>query len=255
MRIVARSEWERIENGQLPKHIGLIMDGNGRWAEGQGKPRISGHSAASKATVYVIQACRRLRIPWITFYAFSTENWKRPSEEVNFLLRFSEWLWTDNVIEELNAAVTEVHLIGSVDDLRLSYQELSPVSKFMQLIPIEEPKSRLHVVFAINYGGRDELLKAVAKIKADNTRNISEAMMQASLSCPQAPDLDLVIRTGGDERLSNFMLWQLAYAELLFTDTLWPDFNLVHMYSAISLFQNRQRRYGGMSKGSKNYPV
>lgn len=250
MRIVDRSEWEQIENGELPRHVGLIMDGNGRWAEGQGKPRVNGHSAASKATAYVIQACKKLKIQWVTFYAFSTENWSRPPEEVKFLLRFREWLWTESVIEELNSANAEVHLIGCTDDPRLSCQELAPLSKFMQQTPSEIQAGRLHVTFAINYGGRAELINAVAKLKADNAENISETMMQASLFCPHAPDLDLVIRTGGDERLSNFMLWQLAYAELIFTDTLWPDFCLAQMYSAMSVFQSRQRRYGGVIKAS-----
>jgi undecaprenyl diphosphate synthase len=224
------------------------MDGNGRWAEGQGLPRVNGHGAASIATAHVIHACKKMKIPWVTFYAFSTENWNRPPEEVELLMRFREWLWTERVIEELNSADAKVHLIGCVDDLRLSCQELAPLGKFMQQTPSVIQTDQLHVAFAINYGGRAELINAFAKLKADNSESVSEAMMQASLFCPHAPDLDLVIRTGGDERLSNFMLWQLAYAELLFTDTLWPDFTMAHMYSAMNVFQSRQRRYGNVIK-------
>lgn len=249
MRIVTKSEWEQIEKGRLPKHIGLIMDGNGRWAEGRGNPRTTGHSAAAKATSYVIRACNKLRIPWVTFYAFSTENWKREPDEVKFLMHFTQWLWTRDVLKELDSVNAHVHLIGDIKDRRIIGEELAPLRKFKQSSNGELYSNKINVVFAINYGGRCEIVKAAKNLNKSNSMVFSEKSFQESLFCPKSPELDIVIRTGGDQRLSNFMLWQIAYAELLFIDTLWPDVTQSHIYSAMHAFQSRQRRYGKEALG------
>lgn len=249
MRIVAANEWPGIAAGELPRHIGLIMDGNGRWAEGRGQPRVAGHLASGRATASVIHTCGALSIPWLTFFAFSTENWRRAEAEVAFLVRFREWLWTEAVLAELRFLNAKVQLIGHFRDPRI------PRSEFECLVPFQSPHQRsgspVNVTFALNYGGRRELSDACLVVGANPTGGVSETMLRGALYCPDAPDLDLVVRTGGDQRLSNFMLWQSAYAELIFTETLWPDVSAAHVYSALATYQSRQRRYGGNARAPR----
>lgn len=248
MRIVAKTEWERIEHGPIPQHIGFIMDGNGRWAAGRGCARVAGHRSAWGATRQALDACARLRIGWVTFFAFSSENWKRPDDELAVLLRFSEWLWPAPVIEVLRATSARVHLVGIVDDPRMDPNQLSPVLSMRDLPSSAVDRgSSFDVVFAVNYGGRAELVRAIQTLRSlSGSPDITESTFRKALHCPDAPDLDLIIRTGGDQRLSNFMLWQAAYAELLFIDTLWPDLTLAQVYSAVSEYQSRQRRFGAI---------
>jgi undecaprenyl diphosphate synthase len=245
VRIVRSSEWARIENGLAPTHLGLIMDGNGRWAEGRGLQRIQGHRAAAAAIVATLRACAQLKIGWMTMYAFSTENWQRSPDELAFLMRFDGWLWTTEVIEELDRMDAAVYLAGNVDDPRLTPAAFDSL-KHLTSAAARRDRQGPHVAFAVNYGGRDELRRA-AGVAVDRHQVLSvEEDFRSLLYCPEAPDLDVVMRTGGDSRLSNFMLWRAAYAELIFTDTLWPDVRQAHIYSAVNEFQARVRPHGAM---------
>lgn len=230
----------------MPRHVAIIMDGNGRWATDRGLPRIAGHRAGVEALREVIKACRELKVQILTVYAFSTENWKRPREEVDALMRLLvEYLRRE--IDELHRNGVRIRAIGRVADLPL-FQ--------LQEIQRAEAKTRenqgLVVNVALNYGGRAEIVDAVRGIAAGVLRgeielkDIDAGTVGGHLYTAGLPDPDLLIRTGGEVRLSNFLLWQVAYAELWVTPVYWPDFRRHHLYQAIADFQGRERRFGGV---------
>lgn len=235
-----------IDTSALPRHIGIIMDGNGRWAKKRGLPRSAGHKAGAESLKKIITEANNLGVEYITVYAFSTENWKRPKEEVDYLMG----LLMDYLINAEKTLAGEnvvIRAIGSRKELSEEMQR--------QIVKTEEfTKNNTGIVMniALNYGGREEILHAVKDIsravKAGeiSTDDISERNISDALYTGGQPDVDLLIRTSGEMRLSNFMLWQVSYAEMWFTDKLWPDFKPADLRKAIYDFQNRGRRFGGV---------
>jgi undecaprenyl diphosphate synthase len=236
----------KIRQSPLPEHVAIITDGNGRWAKKRGLPRTAGHAQGMKRVREIIRAADELGIKVLTFYSFSTENWKRPKDEVEYLMKLpSEFLKTD--LKELIARNVKVQMLGE-KSATPSYTQ----SALMEFEERTKHNTGLILNFAINYGSRDEILRAVRRM-IDDVQNghidkdrIDEDLMNSYLLTRGLPDPDLVIRTSGEVRVSNFLLWQLAYSELLFTDVLWPDFTQEHFYLAIEDFQRRSRRFGAV---------
>lgn len=223
------------------KHIAFIMDGNGRWAKKRGLPREYGHRKGAEAFRKVVEYCGSLGIAASTFYVFSTENWKRPEPEVNALMKL-----LDEYLDECMET-----LMKKDDNIRFIFiGDRSPFSQSLRkkMDDVEErTKDRGRIInLAINYGGRDELVHAFNKLIANGKRKIDEDDISAVVYTAESPQLDMIIRTGGDIRISNFLLWQAAYAELYFTDTLWPDFGKKDIDKAIKEFNGRNRRFGGV---------
>ena len=224
----------------LPAHIAIIMDGNGRWAKKRGLPRIMGHKEGIKAVKRVVKAARKYGIKYLTLYSFSTENWKRPEEEVRFLFRLmEERLQVEG--KNLHKNNVKVLFIGRRDNLP------SVLQKIMNDIEkLTKNNTGLNLIFAINYGSRQEIVDGVRKIIAEGTKKITEEDITNHLWTGNIPDPDLIIRTSGEKRLSNFLLWQAAYSELYFTPVLWPDFTEADLLKALFDFQRRKRRFGGV---------
>lgn len=241
-----RTAKAEIDYERLPVHIGVIMDGNGRWAKKRGLPRSAGHSAGADTLKKIVTECNKMGIRYITVYAFSTENWKRPKEEVDFLMNLLLGYLRD-AERSLSGENVVIRAIGSRKELSEEIQQ--------QILKTEEfTKNNTGIVMniALNYGAREELVSAVrqlaGKVQAGAlTADAIDAQLLAdALYTAGQPDPDLIIRTSGEERLSNFMLWQAAYSELWFTKKLWPDFNKNDLYAAIAAYQSRGRRYGGI---------
>lgn len=222
----------------LPKHVGIIMDGNGRWAKKRGLPRTAGHRAGADVFENICRECGRLGIKEVTFYAFSTENWKRPKEEVNTLMR----LFYDFLIEAKER-------IAETEDIRVKFagerEGIHPeLLKLMDEAEFETAHRKGTVVnLAINYGGRQEIVSAVNRLIAGGKTEITEQDISDNLYT--MPDCDLIIRPSGEERLSNFLLWQAAYSEFWYSDVLWPDFKVEDLHMALHEFEKRNRRFGG----------
>lgn len=239
---------ERIDKGNIPHHIAIIMDGNGRWAKKRAMPRLIGHRQGVETVEKIVRACVQLGVKQLTVYAFSTENWKRPQEEVSGLMRLLVEYF-DKKTDQLHEEGVRIRVIGNMD-------ALSKVVRQSIINAEEKTKGNeiLGLNIAINYGGRDDITQAVQRIarKVQEGRidpeNITEQLMEQYLYTRDIPDPDLMIRTGGEKRLSNFLIWQLSYAELWFTDVFWPDFDIETLAEAIYAYQNRERRYGGLSE-------
>lgn len=237
-----------INKDNLPKHIAIIMDGNGRWAKEKGKLRVFGHEHGAKTVKKIVEACGSLGVENLTLYTFSTENWNRPKLEVETLMR----LLVSSLKKELKTLVKnniKLKAIGSIDNLpSMAQKELLEV--------IEKTKNNLGMTLtlALSYGSREELKNAVVQISTKVKNNIispdsiDESIINNHLYTHDLPDVDLLIRTSGERRISNFLLWQIAYAELYFTNTLWPDFTKEHLCEAIVNYQNRERRFGKTSE-------
>lgn len=228
-----------IKSAQIPAHIAIIMDGNGRWAKQRNLPRTSGHKEGLEVAKKIVKAAKEIGVKYITLYTFSTENWKRTQEEVGYLmgliknhLRAEFKFYKENDIR--------VKHIGNLEGLPKDIQEEINST-------VEECKdfNSLTVVLAINYGGKDEIIRATNKAVKEN-RLLTEKNFTEFYDIPELPEVDLIIRTGGEKRLSNFLLWHGAYAELDFVDTLWPDYDEECFYSSIKEFQKRNRRFGGV---------
>ena len=237
---------ENILKGEIPEHIAIIMDGNGRWAKKRAMPRIAGHHEGMKVVRQTTKLANELGVKALTLYAFSTENWKRPKLEVDFLMKLpEEFLGT--YLPELVEENVRVRLTG--DREGLPPHTIRAVEK---AIRDTENNDGLILNFALNYGGRAEIVRAAKRIAEEakkgtlNTEEIDEKLFSDYLMTEALQDPDLLIRTSGEIRLSNFMLWQLAYSEFLFTDVLWPDFKDVHLLQAIGEYQRRGRRFGGI---------
>lgn len=230
----------------LPRHIAIIMDGNGRWASVRGLPRTAGHRAGMEALRRTVRHASELGIKVLTVYAFSTENWRRPQGEVDFLMRLpDEYLKKE--LAELKANNVQLRMIGSMEGLPAHTREA-----VRKALVETEGNTGMVLNFALNYGSRAELVRAVQQISGEvssgriNQQEIDEKLVETFLYTRGLPDPDLLIRPSGETRLSNFMLWQLAYAELWFSDVFWPDFDRHHLIKAIEEYGRRDRRYGGI---------
>lgn len=235
-----RKKAEEISAGAMPKHIGIIMDGNGRWAKKRGMPRNVGHRAGAETLKKIVTYCDKIGIKTVTAYAFSTENWKRPKEEVDSLMSLlKEYL--SNAERDLGGKNAVIRVIGDRTALSEDIQQ--------RILETEEfTKDRTGVVLnlALNYGGRDEIVHAVNELLREGKTEITERDISEKLYEPEIADVDLIIRPSGECRLSNFLLWESAYTEFWFDNVLWPDFTEKHLDRAIADFQKRNRRFGGV---------
>ncbi|QNJ97859.1 undecaprenyl diphosphate synthase [Constantimarinum furrinae] len=241
----------QIDLERLPKHLAVIMDGNGRWAKQKGLFRSIGHENGTKAVREIVEACAEINISFLTLYAFSTENWNRPQMEVDLLMK----LLVNSLKKEIDTLQKNNIKLNAIGNL----ETLPKKAKNELLAVIEKTKNndRLTLTLALSYGSREELTKTVREIshKVKNNLispdNIDESVINNHLYTQNLPDVDLLIRTSGEQRISNFLLWQLAYAELYFTETLWPDYTKNHLFEAILNYQNRERRFGKTSEQLK----
>ena len=229
---------------EKPQHIAIIMDGNGRWAKKRFMPRISGHKKGLESVKTVITQCQKLDIPFLTLFAFSTENWLRPTQEVNFLIS----LFQDSIKKESSSLIKNNIRFKLIGDLKPFPKKL--VYKIKDLERLTEKNTGLTLSIAINYGGRWDIVNAVNEFrkKYHFKKPFTQKSLTQNLSLNFAPDPDLLIRTGGEKRISNFLIWQFSYTELYFTETLWPDFNEKAFMTALIEFQKRERRYGKTSE-------
>lgn len=222
-------------------HIAIILDGNGRWAKEKNKPRTFGHTMGAKNVEVICRAAHNMGVKYLTMYAFSTENWKRSKTEVEALMRLlTEYL--SNCIKLSDDNNMRVRMIGDKSGLSKAMQE-----KIANLEEHSKNHTGLNLTVAINYGSRDEIVRAIKKIKSDinvSIDDIDEELVSSYLDTKDFPDPDLLIRTGGEERLSNYLLWQNAYAEFVFTDVYWPDFDEAELKKCIDIYNDRNRRYG-----------
>ncbi len=232
-------------DNSLPKHIAIIMDGNGRWAKKRFMPRSFGHRAGAQTLNKLIKEADKLGIEHITVYAFSTENWTRSEEEVSSLMDLMRE-YIDDYIKDNKKSNIKVDVIGDISKLALDLRE-----KIKRLEEISSFKTGLKLHIAINYGGRDEIVRAIKKMCVDinegkiNCADIDEEKFSCYLDTENIPDPELIIRTSGEFRLSNFLMWQSAYSEFYITDKLWPDFDVSELLKAIEQYQKRERRFGG----------
>ncbi|MGI6586835.1 MAG: isoprenyl transferase [Gracilibacteraceae bacterium] len=237
---------EGIDMERLPVHIAIIMDGNGRWAQKKGLPRVRGHKAGMEAIRKTVKCCSDLGIKILTVYAFSTENWKRPQDEVNYLMNLLvEYMRKE--VSSLHKNKVKIKLLGEIDIL--PHQTRREIEEAVKLT---KNNKGLQFNIALNYGGRAEILKACKSLIQDiqngnlDMNSVDEAVFSNYLYTGSDPDPDLIIRTSGEQRISNFLLWQGAYSELLFIDRLWPDFDENALYRAIKEYQSRNRRFGAL---------
>jgi undecaprenyl diphosphate synthase len=232
-----------LAGGPIPGHVACVMDGNGRWAARRGLPRTEGHAAGEAALLDAVEGALDLGIPWITMYAFSTENWRRPADEVRYLMGFNESLLVRRR-DELHDKGVRIRFAGR-RDWRVPKRVLRRMDESIELT---SRNRRCTLTMAFNYGGRAEIVDAVRELVAEGVapEKVNEKAIRSRLYFPDQPDPDLVIRTSGEHRISNFLLWQLAYSELVFDDVLWPDFRRTHLFEAVRDFQQRQRRFGGV---------
>ena len=239
---------DKLNLDQLPQHVAIIMDGNGRWAKSRGEKRTFGHKNAIKAVREVVNACNEINIPYLTLYTFSSENWNRPNDEVNTLMSLiSETLLLE--AEEIFSKGLRMHVIGDIAKLPELVRD-----QMLRLVEITKNNTRGNLILALSYGSQDEILNAVkqisAKVKSGELQEdqITEKVFENHLYTKDFPPVDLLIRTSGEVRISNFLLWQIAYSELQFLEILWPDFGKEDFFKCIDDFQNKERRFGKTSE-------
>jgi len=233
------------EAGDVPRHVAIIMDGNGRWARKRMMPRVAGHKRGVETLRTIVKACIERGIGYLTVFAFSSENWRRPAEEVSFLMNLFVSALSDEV-ERLHANGVRLKVIGDLDRFEPRLRTLIEASEARTA-----ENTRLTLTVAANYGGRWDILRAVNRLSAahpEKAGSYTEADLTPFLSIAYAPEPDLFIRTGGEQRISNFLLWQLAYCECYFTDTLWPEFDAEALDAAIASYRKRERRFGRTSE-------
>jgi undecaprenyl diphosphate synthase len=230
-----------IDGSRVPVHVACVMDGNGRWAQKRGLPRTEGHAAGEEALFDTVEGALELGIRWLTVYAFSTENWRRPPDEVRYLMGFNESLLVRRR-DELHDRGVRMTFAGR-RDRRVPKRLLRRMDEAVELT---RENRTMTLTIAFNYGGRAEIVDAVRDLVAEGVApgKVDEKAIRSRLYLPDMPDPDLVIRTSGEFRISNFLLWELAYSELYFTDVLWPDFRRQHLFEAVREFQRRDRRFG-----------
>lgn len=232
-----------IDPSRIPAHVAAVMDGNGRWAQRRGLKRTEGHAAGEEALFDTVEGALDLGVKWLTVYAFSTENWKRPTDEVRYLMGFNESLLVRRR-DELHDRGVRMRFIGR-RDWRVPKRLLRRMD---ESIALTERNRTMTLTIAFNYGGRAEIVDAVRALVAEGVKadKIDEKAIRRHLYDPEMPDPDLMIRTSGEFRISNYLLWEIAYSELVFTDVLWPDFRREHLFDAVREYQARERRFGGI---------
>ena len=243
---------EKIDKNNLPKHVAIIMDGNGRWAKSRGEERTFGHKNAISAVRNAISACDKAGVEYLTLYTFSTENWNRPNDEVETLMSLlSETLLKE--AEELFSKGIRLHVIGEIEKLPYLVKE-----QLLNVVDLTKNNTKSNLVLALSYGSQREILNAVKEIAQEvkegkiSAEDINEKLFENHLYTKDLPPVDLLIRTSGEVRISNFLLWQIAYAELQFLDIFWPDFQEEHLYQCIVKYQNKERRFGKTSEQITN---
>ena len=235
-----------VDRTKLPEHLAVIMDGNGRWAKLRGMPRTFGHKQGVEATKQLVKSVREVGIRNLTIYGFSTENWARPQDEVDVLMSLLKSYFKAE-FSELHRANIRIRVIGSKDDFSKDIAAL-----LNQAESITRENDGMNLCIALSYGGRQEILSSARELAkkvqagALAPEDITTEMLSAGLQTADLPDPDLIIRTSGEQRLSNFLLWQAAYAELYFEPALWPDYSAEHLATALNVFANRERRFGGL---------
>ena len=242
-----------LDPGKMPRHIAIIMDGNGRWAEKHALGRIFGHKKGAEAVNVAVRTCRELGVKYLTLYAFSAENWLRPQAEINALMNLLEDYLSSQLGDMMEKGI-RLRAIGDIESLRDSVKKI--------LFKVREKTASneaMTLTLALSYGGREEILAAVRNIVQDalsgriRQENLNRELFTRYLYTADMPDPDLLIRTSGEQRISNFCLWQMAYTEFHFTDVLWPDFSREHLLSAIADFQSRERRFGMTSEQLRDH--
>ena len=239
---------EKINSEKLPQHVAVIMDGNGRWAKSRDQERTFGHKNAIKAVREVINACNEVDIPYLTLYTFSTENWNRPTEEVNTLMDLLSSTLLQEA-EEIFSKGLRIHAIGDLERLPDTVRE-----QLLNIIELTNNNNKGNLILALSYGSQREILNAVKEISKKvkdgevDINDIDEKLFENHLYTKDFPPVDLLIRTSGEVRISNFLLWQIAYAELQFLDTLWPDFTKEDFFQCIVNYQSKERRFGKTSE-------
>lgn len=234
----------KIDQGNLPRHIAIIMDGNGRWAKQHAMGRIRGHNKGAQAVRTTVTVCRELGIRYLTLFAFSSENWGRPDEEINALMSLLED-YLNKETPTLQKQQIQLNTIGDIDRLHLPVKQ-----KLLEVKKLTERNDKMVLNLALSYGSRDEIILAIKKMISDNREgkldidDVDDDTFGRYLYTSNIPDPDLLIRTSGEYRISNFLLWQMAYTELYFTDILWPDFKKDDLLKAIAVYQRRERRFG-----------
>jgi undecaprenyl diphosphate synthase len=237
----------RLDQNRIPRHVGLILDGNGRWANARGLPRTAGHAAGEAALFDTVEGALEIGIEWLTAYTFSTENWSRSADEVEFLMWFNEDLLTRRR-DDLHSQGVRMLFAGDMDDPRIPDRNRKHMAEAAEMTA---SNTRLNLVFAFNYGSRREIVDAARSVAARalsgeiSIDDIDESALARSLYIPDMPDVDLIIRSSGEHRLSNFLLWHSAYAEFCFPGILWPDFDRHGLLDAVVDYQGRERRFGG----------
>jgi undecaprenyl diphosphate synthase len=245
------SKKELLHTQKMPKHVAIIMDGNGRWAKQKGRLRVFGHENGTKSVREITETCVELNIENLTLYAFSTENWKRPKIEVQTLMRLLISS-LKNEIKTLQDNDIRLQTIGNTDELPRKVQR-----ELQDVISQTKANKKMTLTLALSYGSRDEIINTIKQISIKVKNNIispeliDESVINEHLYTRNLPDVDLLIRTSGEQRISNFLLWQIAYAELFFTEVLWPDFTKEDLYEAILSYQKRERRFGKTSEQLK----
>ena len=230
----------QVDLSRVPTHIGLILDGNGRWANQRGLPRTAGHLAGEEALFDTVEGALELGVKWVTAFTFSTENWSRSGEEVEFLMWFNEDLLTRRR-DDLHAQGVRMLFAGDMEDPRIPDRNRKHMAEAEELTKANEA---LSLVFAFNYGSRREIVEAARRLAGSDPATIDERAFARALYVPDMPDVDLIIRSSGEHRLSNFLLWQAAYAEFYFPGILWPDFDRHALVDAVIDYQRRDRRFG-----------
>lgn len=239
---------EKIDSEKLPQHVAVIMDGNGRWAKSRDQERTFGHKNAIKAVREVINACNEVNIPYLTLYTFSTENWNRPTDEVNTLMDLLSSTLLQEA-EEIFSKGLRIHAIGDLERLPDTVRE-----QLLNIIELTKNNNKGNLILALSYGSQREILNAVKEISKKvkdgevDINDIDEKLFEDHLYTKDFPPVDLLIRTSGEVRISNFLLWQIAYAELQFLDTLWPDFTKEDFFQCIVNYQSKERRFGKTSE-------
>lgn len=234
-----------IDMARVPAHVACVMDGNGRWAQRRGLPRTDGHAAGEEALFDTVEGALELGVRWLTVYAFSTENWSRPVNEVRYLIGFNESILVRRC-DELDGKGVRIRFSG-----RRDWRVPKRLLRRMDASADQTSGNRtLTLTIAFNYGGRAEIVDAVKAIVADGVpaAKVDERAIRSRLYDPDMPDPDLMVRTSGEHRISNFLLWELAYSELVFTDVLWPDFRRENLQEAVREYQRRNRRFGGVDR-------